>query len=208
MVIEKVSIDKLKVAGYNPRKALKKGDVEYNKLSRSIEEFGYVEPIIWNKVSGTVVGGHQRLTVLKDKGYSEVDVVVVELSESKEKALNVALNKVSGTWDEDLLSNLLSDLRGADDIDELLTGFDVSEIDLMLGCEDSSEVVDNTEVMSFIDDLMETDFYKQGAVDYNSTFNVTFTFKSEVKEEVLGYIKENGKDHIISMIIDTIRGGV
>lgn len=66
MEIERRKVDELKVAGYNPRKDLRPGDAEYEKLKRSIQEFGYVEPVIWNKRTGTIVGGHQRLKVMKD----------------------------------------------------------------------------------------------------------------------------------------------
>ncbi len=110
MEIERRKVDELKAAEYNPRKDLRPGDAEYEKLKRSIQEFGYVEPVIWNKRTGTVVGGHQRLKVMKDLGYEEVDCVVVDLDEKKEKALNIALNKISGEWDNDLLANLLKDL--------------------------------------------------------------------------------------------------
>ena len=91
MQIEKLKIEQLIPSDYNPRKDLKPGDAEYDKLKRSIEQFGYVEPVIWNKVTGRVVGGHQRLKVLIDMGITEVECVVVELLETKEKALNVAL---------------------------------------------------------------------------------------------------------------------
>ena len=113
MEIERRKVDELKAAEYNPRKDLRPGDAEYEKLKRSIQEFGYVEPVIWNKRTGTVVGGHQRLKVMKDLGYEEVDCVVVDLDEKKEKALNIALNKISGEWDNDLLANLLKDLDGS-----------------------------------------------------------------------------------------------
>jgi len=76
MVIEKIPIEKLIPADYNPRKDLKPGDAEYEKLKRSIKEFGYVEPIIWNKTTGNVVGGHQRLKVLLADGVKEIDCVV------------------------------------------------------------------------------------------------------------------------------------
>jgi len=128
MVIEKKNTADLLPADYNPRKDLKPGDLEYEKLKRSIEQFGYVEPVIWNKATGRVVGGHQRLKVLIDMGHSQVDCVVVDLSEEKEKALNVALNKISGDWDKDKLSLLIADLQGAD-FDVSLTGFDPAEID-------------------------------------------------------------------------------
>lgn len=128
MLIEKKNTAELLPADYNPRKDLKPGDPEYNKLKRSIEQFGYVEPVIWNKVTGCVVGGHQRLKVLIDMGITEVECVVVEMDVEKEKALNIALNKISGEWDKDKLALLIADLQGAD-FDVSLTGFDPAELD-------------------------------------------------------------------------------
>jgi len=130
MVIQTLSVDKLVPADYNPRKDLKPGDPEYEKLKRSIAEFGYVEPVIWNETTGHVVGGHQRLKVLIDTGVTEVECVVVEMSEEKEKALNIALNKISGEWDKEKLSLLISDLQLVD-FDVSLTGFDAPEIDAL-----------------------------------------------------------------------------
>ena len=128
MLIEKKKTADLLPAEYNPRKDLKPGDAEYEKLKRSIEQFGYVEPVIWNKTTGRVVGGHQRLKVLMDMGHTEVDCVVVEMDEEKEKALNIALNKISGEWDKDKLALLIADLQGTD-FDVSLTGFEPAEID-------------------------------------------------------------------------------
>ena len=128
MIIEKKNTADLLPADYNPRKDLKPGDAEYEKLKRSIEQFGYVEPVIWNKTTGRVVGGHQRLKVLMDMGMTKVDCVVVEMDEDKEKALNIALNKISGDWDKDKLALLIADLQGAD-FDVSLTGFEPAEID-------------------------------------------------------------------------------
>ena len=128
MVIEKIQTERLIPADYNPRKDLKPGDPEYEKLKRSLEEFGYVEPVIWNKTTSHVVGGHQRLKVLLDMGITEVECVVVEMDAEKEKALNVALNKISGDWDKDKLALLIADLQGAD-FDVSITGFDPGEID-------------------------------------------------------------------------------
>ena len=130
MIIEKKNTADLLPADYNPRKDLKPGDAEYEKLKRSIEQFGYVEPVIWNQTTGRVVGGHQRLKVLMDMGMSEVDCVVVSMDEEKEKALNIALNKISGDWDKDKLALLIADLQGAD-FDVSLTGFEPAEIDAL-----------------------------------------------------------------------------
>ena len=99
MEIRTLKAAQLKAAEYNPRRDLQPEDAEYKKLRRSIEEFGYVEPIIWNERTGNVVGGHQRLKVLLEKGEEEIEAVVVDLDERDEKILNVLLNKVKGRWD-------------------------------------------------------------------------------------------------------------
>ena len=127
MQVEKVAISKLNPAKYNPRKDLKPGDTEYEKLKRSMAEFGYVEPIIWNKRTGNIVGGHQRYKILKDIKYKEAECVIVDLDDNREKALNVALNKISGEFDIPLLTDLLKDLS-ANDFDVSFTGFDENEI--------------------------------------------------------------------------------
>ena len=128
MDIEKKNVKDLLPADYNPRKDLQPGDPEYEKLKRSIEQFGYVEPVIWNKQTGRVVGGHQRLKVLIDSGITEVDVVVVDMNTEKEKALNIALNKISGEWDTEKLALVIADLQGTD-FDVSLTGFDPEELE-------------------------------------------------------------------------------
>ena len=131
MQIETVPIDKLNPAEYNPRRDLKPGDPDYDKLKKSIIAFDMVEPLVWNKKSGNLVGGHQRLKVLKELGYTETEVSVVNLSPSKERALNLALNKISGEWDFPLLKDLLESLDTGI-IDMEITGFDLGEIeDLM-----------------------------------------------------------------------------
>ncbi|MCD7751914.1 MAG: site-specific DNA-methyltransferase [Lachnospiraceae bacterium] len=123
-----LSVDALRPAAYNPRKKLKAGDKEYEKIKNSILEFGYVEPIIVN-YDMTVIGGHQRLTVLKDLGYAEVQCVVVHIEdENKVKALNIALNKITGAWNEQLLADLLVDLQAAD-FNTDFTGFEAPEIE-------------------------------------------------------------------------------
>lgn len=123
-----LSVDALRPAAYNPRKKLKAGDKEYEKIKNSILEFGYVEPIIVN-YDMTVIGGHQRLTVLKDLGYTEVQCVEVHIEdENKVKALNIALNKITGSWNEQLLADLIVDLQAAD-FNTDFTGFEAPEIE-------------------------------------------------------------------------------
>lgn len=132
MNIVSKKLSELNYAPYNPRKKLQEGDKEYEKLKRSIQEFGYVDPLIYNKQTGYLVGGHQRKTVLEDLGFTEVPVVEIDIPTDKEKALNIALNKISGEWDMDLLKDLLSDLE-FNSFDMELTGFDLEEIDEIVG---------------------------------------------------------------------------
>lgn len=126
MEIQIMKLSDLKPADYNPRIDLESGMEEYEKLKQSILEFGFVDPPIFNKRTGNLVGGHQRVAVAKDLGLcEEIEVSVVDLPLDKEKALNVALNKISGRWDDDKLALLLKELD-ADILD--LSGFGEDEI--------------------------------------------------------------------------------
>ncbi len=116
----------LKPAEYNPRKKLKPGDKEYEKIKNSIQEFGFADPLVVNS-DMTIVGGHQRLTVAIDLGYTEVPCAVVDVDKTREKALNIALNKITGQWDDELLANLLKDLDNVQ-FNTDLTGFEKEEI--------------------------------------------------------------------------------
>ena len=140
MNLNKVQLNELKYADYNPRKALKSGDPEYEKIKRSIHEFGYVDPIIVNQ-DLTIIGGHQRATVLKDMGYQEVDVIIVDVDKVKEKALNIALNKISGEWQMDKLKDLLLALENQIDIG--ITGFEDEEIRELMAKMDTSVATDD-----------------------------------------------------------------
>jgi len=127
--MQTMPIDRLKPAKYNPRKDLKPGDPAYEKIKRSLHDFGYVDPIVWNEVTGNIVGGHQRFKVLKAEGATEVDCVVVHIENpSDEKALNIALNKATGDWEPTALADLLQDLQSAG-YDLGATGFDAAEVD-------------------------------------------------------------------------------
>lgn len=124
--IERRELKDLKPAEYNPRKALTPEDKEYQDILNSIDHFSYVDPIIVNK-DGTVIGGHQRITVLLDMGYTEADVVVLDIDKNDEKALNVALNKITGEWDDLKLKDLLLELD-LGDYDISLTGFNNDDL--------------------------------------------------------------------------------
>lgn len=143
MRIQTLALSSLNPATYNPRKELRPGDAEFEKLKRSIDEFGYVELIVVNSANNnTVISGHQRLSVMKTLGIEEAQCVVVELDETREKALNIAMNKISGEWDESKLALLIADLDAAD-FDAELTGFDEAEIQAMIGSLDEAEAHDD-----------------------------------------------------------------
>ncbi len=132
MDIKKMQISQIKKADYNPRVELKPGDPFYEKLKNSIQTFGFCEPLILNQRTGHLIGGHQRLTVLKDLGYTEAEVVVVDLPLEQEKACNIALNKIQGDWDERKLALLLDELTKAPEFNVGLTGFETEEISDLL----------------------------------------------------------------------------
>lgn len=125
--VVRIPVEEIKPAPYNPRRPLQPGDPMYEALARSLDEFGLVEPLVWNRRTGHLVGGHQRLRVLLERGVKEVDVSVVDLPLEKEKALNVALNKIQGEWDEEILAMLLRELEATGQLD--LTGFTRAELD-------------------------------------------------------------------------------
>ena len=125
MQIKKAPVKDLVSPEWNPRQITTE---ELEKLKTSLEEFGYIEPIIVNDVNNHVVGGNQRLRALIALGYTEVDCVYVHIEDiNKEKACNVALNKISGDWDEDKLRVVLEDIE-LSPIDIKLTGFDELEL--------------------------------------------------------------------------------
>lgn len=146
--IKRIPICKLNPAAYNPRKDLQIQDEEYKKLERSIEEFGYIDPIIWNEQTGNVVGGHQRLKILANKGYTAIEVSVVNLGEDREKQLNIALNKISGEWDQLALEEIINELYDKG-LDTTLTGFDEREIERMV--KDAEELIQNGEEVELQD---------------------------------------------------------
>lgn len=165
MDIQKIPVEQLKAAKYNPRKDLKPGDAEFEKLKRSIESFGFVELIVVNRKTGfTVISGHQRLAVLKHLKWTEVECVIVELDEAEEKALNIAMNKVSGEWDMPLLTDLLKDISDSG-FDVSLTGFEAADLDELLRDEAGTDEVkeDEFNVEEALEEI-ETPISKRGDI--------------------------------------------
>ncbi|MEK3744731.1 site-specific DNA-methyltransferase [Brevibacillus sp. FSL K6-0770] len=156
MDIRKIPVSMIKAAEYNPRIDLQPGDPEYEKLKRSLEEFGYVEPLVWNERTGNLVGGHQRFKILtNEQRAAEVEVSVVNLDDTHEKALNLALNKISGGWDEEKLAQVLAELQESE-LDITLSGFNDEEVTEML-----SEYMD----IQVEDPVVDDDFDVQQALD-------------------------------------------
>lgn len=130
MEIINIKIEKLKPAKYNPRVNLQPNDKEYEDIKRSILEFGLVEPLVVNK-DYTVISGHQRLKVLKERNWSLIPCIVVDFDKKKEKFANIALNKISGDWDVIKLKDILEELdTGESDMN--LTGFGEFEIESLM----------------------------------------------------------------------------
>ena len=195
MEIRTLKAAQLKPADYNPRRDLQPEDAEYQKLRRSIEEFGYVEPIIWNERTGNVVGGHQRLKVLLEKGAQEIECVVVSLDDKDEKILNVLLNKVKGRWDIGKLADLLQELDEAGAMEA--TGFEDWELQSLLMQYDH------------IKDLMEEDFSDYSSEKERSTFTMTFSLPAGARETVESYLQntDNAKIELATAIINKVKEG-
>ncbi|CAM2951220.1 DNA methylase [Streptococcus acidominimus] len=189
MEIREIRLSELHPASYNPRKKLKKGDKEYEKIKQSLLKFGYVDPIIVNK-DLTVIGGHQRLTVLKDLDYETAKCVIVDLSKEDEKALNIALNKITGQWDDQLLADLLLDLQESDfNLD--LTGFEPPEIDDILSNVHDKDLSDDD--FDVEEELNKPTFSKRGDIWQLGKHRVICgdSTKDEIYDQLLGDKKAN-----------------
>ena len=128
MNIQQINVSDIKIAGYNPRKDLKPTDKEYKHIEKSISKFGQVEPLVWNKRSGYLVSGHQRFKILMADNPEEIKCSVVDLSEDDERALNIALNKIDGKWDDEKLAELLGELQALPDFDIETVGFTLDDL--------------------------------------------------------------------------------
>ena len=142
MRLEKRKLSELKPAEYSPRKALKPGDPEYEKLAASIEKHGYIDPIIINE-DGTIIGGHQRRTVMLDLGYEEAEVIIVNLPDKNDEiAANIALNQISGEFEKDALMGLLIQLEGAG-YDTMAAGFNTQDLSALFAEVDLTQEADD-----------------------------------------------------------------
>lgn len=159
MITREVDINTLKFAEYNPRLKISEGDPVYEKIKNSLLKFGAVQPLVVN-ADMTVIGGNQRLLVMRDLGWKTAPCVMVNLAKNDEKALNIALNKISNDWDNQGLNALIAELREYDpDFDLSVTGFDDYEIDLAIASFEgvTDPLPPKTKVDSIADDYQAED---------------------------------------------------
>lgn len=180
--IKKVPIEKLNPAPYNPRVELKPEDKEYQAIKNSIESFGYLDPIVWNERTGNIVSGHQRYQILKDKGETELEVMVVDFDMDKEKACNLAMNKAVGLWDYGKLDDLLEEMQN--------TAWDMSEFGFEeLGDFDGFGDFSNAE----------------GSKGEGEFSTISLTFPREEADEVKQWITDHSKEEINAIVLEGIR---
>lgn len=182
-------IDEMERATYNPRVDLMPGDEEFQYLEESMRRFGQVLPIVWNQRTNRVVSGHQRLSVLEYWGEEKAEVSVVDLDETKEKQLNLALNKITGNWDNEKLRSVLKELGD----DALGIGFSEAEIDAL-----------ENDLAAALD----SDFLQEELSGIEETFNIELSFNKEEHEDVAAYIKANGKEGMVQLILKKIKGEI
>ena len=193
-MVQLIEIEKLNPAPYNPRVELQPGMKEWEKLKKSIIQFGNVEPVVWNQRTGNVVGGHQRLAVLQSMGETVIPCSDVDMDDKDEKLLNIALNKIKGRWDYDKLADILRDYET-----ELatITGFAEDEIAIILA---NNEDFDESDI-----DYSDWEEDEEELL-IGGSFVITLVFKNaELAEEWAereGYkkqIRENSSTTVIRM---------
>ena len=187
--LKMLPVSVLKPAEYNPRKKLKKGDKEYKKIENSIREFGFADPLVVN-ADMTIIGGHQRLNVAIDLGYTEVPCAIVDVDKTREKALNIALNKITGAWDDQMLADLLKDLENVNfNLD--FTGYEAPEIgQLFSNIYDKKVKEDNFDVDS---ELKQPTFSKPGDIWHLGKHRVicSDSTKMDTYERLMEGVKAN-----------------
>jgi DNA modification methylase len=162
LTVDQVPIDQLRPDPANPRRI---PDEELDALGRSIRQFGFVQPVLVRREDGTVVGGHQRLVAARRLGLKAVPVTYLDISIEQARLLNLALNRISGSWDEQLLARLLADLQTNPGVDLSLSGFGEDEVrDLLRSLEtrEKKERVEDFDLDTALEDATRTPRSKPG----------------------------------------------
>ena len=150
--LEYLPIDDLRPDPGNPRRI---SDEELEALTRSIREFGFVTPVVARREDNVVIGGHQRLLAARRLGIKTVPVILVDLTADQAHLLNLALNRISGNWDQELLARLLADLNNIPDVDLSLSGFSDDELQKHLKSLESREKRERVENFDVVQALEE-----------------------------------------------------
>ncbi len=146
LAVEDVAIDELRPDPANPRRI---SDEELDALTRSMRQWGVVQPVLARREDRVVIGGHQRLVAARRLGLATVPVIWLDIGAEQARLLNLALNRISGSWDEQLLARLLADLQADTDLDLSLSGFAEDELKELLRSLDAREKADRSEVFDF-----------------------------------------------------------
>jgi hypothetical protein len=204
MIIEKKKISELKAAPYNPRKS---NEEQEKHLKASLTKFGVVEPIIWNKQSGYIVGGHFRIRELKKLGYKEVECVIVDLNEEDERELNIRLNANTGdfdwealkTWDREQLEDWGLSLQKQSETEKIsILDFEdiyykpISEPKLKLhNCLDLTkfqkkiDFIDNLNLENETKELLKLFAYRFIKIDFESVANYYYFNANELEKTAI-----------------------
>lgn len=182
MLIRTVDINEIHKSVFNPRIKLEKSSKEYQQIADSIQEFGFVEPLVVNEYNMCIIGGHQRLQVLKDSGVTQVECVMInETDLEREKALCVALNKIKGDWDIEKLAYLLGD----DEVSAFPTGFDEGEIDF-------EKYLKDTELAEFLEEPQKPEAEEKEVTTVIKIGGFSFTVKASEYYALIDEIRDNG----------------
>ncbi len=152
LAIEHIPIDDLRPDPANPRRI---GDEELEALTRSLRQWGFVQPVLARREDSIVIGGHQRLVAARRLGLDTVPVIWLDITIEQARLLNLALNRIAGDWDDQLLARLLADLKADIDLDITLSGFGDDEIHDLLKDLDARERADQSEVFELESALEE-----------------------------------------------------
>src|SRR5450756_79785 len=125
LTVEQVPLEQLHPDPANPRRI---DPAELDALERSLRQFGFVQPVLARRADGVVIGGHQRLVAARRLGLTSVPVTYLDVGVEQARLLGLALNRISGSWDEQLLARLLADLQATPDLDLTLSGFGDDEV--------------------------------------------------------------------------------
>jgi DNA modification methylase len=151
LTVEEVPIDDLRPDPANPRRI---SEDELDALERSLRQFGFVQPVLARREDRTVIGGHQRLVAARRLGLTSVPVTFLDVTVEQARLLGLALNKISGSWDEQLLARLLADLQATPDVDLSLSGFGDDEVKDLLRSLETREKREHVESFD-LDEALE-----------------------------------------------------